>query len=71
VGAFEISSGHEIGTNKCRVIKKSVCTRWLQYIKLQEMSKVSHTSLQTFIDTPNCVIEDRVQYTNYIIMVSD
>jgi hypothetical protein len=33
------------------------------------MFKVSPASLQTFIDTPNCVLEDRVQYTNYVIMV--
>ena len=26
------------------------------------MFKVSPTSLQTFIDTPNCVLEGRVQY---------
>jgi len=26
------------------------------------MFKVSLASLQTFIDTPNCVLEDRVQY---------
>jgi hypothetical protein len=34
-----------------RVIKKSLCTWWLQYRKLQVMFKVSPTSLQTFIDT--------------------
>jgi hypothetical protein len=33
------------------------------------MFKVTPASLQTFIDTPNCVLEDRVQYT--VIMVSD
>jgi len=27
------------------------------------MFKVSPASLQTFIDTPNCVFEDRVQYS--------
>jgi hypothetical protein len=27
------------------------------------MFKVSSASLQTFIDTPNCVLEDRAQYT--------
>jgi hypothetical protein len=27
------------------------------------MFKVSPASLQTFIDTPNCVLEDRVQYS--------
>jgi len=32
-----------------RVIKKSLCTWWLQYRKLQVMFKVSSASLQTFI----------------------
>jgi len=27
------------------------------------MFEVSPTSLQTFIDTPNCVLEDRVRYS--------
>jgi hypothetical protein len=27
------------------------------------MFKVSSSSLQTFIDTPNCVLEDYVQYS--------
>jgi hypothetical protein len=27
------------------------------------MFKVSPSSLQTFVDTPNCVLEDRVQYS--------
>jgi hypothetical protein len=45
-----------------RVIKKSLCTWWLQYRKLQVMFRVSPTNLQTFTDTPNCVLEDRVQY---------
>jgi hypothetical protein len=31
--------------------------------KLHIMFKVSPTSLQIFIDTPNCVLEDRVQYS--------
>jgi hypothetical protein len=35
------------------------------------MFKASPAGLQTFIDTPNCVLEDRVQYTNYVIMGSD
>jgi hypothetical protein len=34
-----------------------------QYRKLQVMFKVSPTSLQTFIDTPNCVLKDYVQYS--------
>jgi hypothetical protein len=42
---------------------KSLCTWWLQYGKLQVMFKVSPASLQTFIDTPNCVLEDSVQYS--------
>jgi len=46
-----------------RMIKKSLCTWWLQYRKLQVMFKVSPSSLQTFIDTPKCVLEDRVQYS--------
>ena len=46
-----------------RMIKKSPCTWWLQYRKLQVMFKVSPASLQTFVDTPNCVLEDRVQYS--------
>jgi hypothetical protein len=29
--------------------------------KLQALFKVSPASLQTFIDKPNCVLEDRVQ----------
>jgi hypothetical protein len=51
-----------------RVIKKSLCTWWLQYRKLQVMFKVSPASLQTFIDTPNCVPEDRVQYRTVHIL---
>jgi hypothetical protein len=40
---------------------------------------MSPASFQVFIDTPNCVLEDRVQYStphftlnsNYVIMVSE
>jgi hypothetical protein len=32
-------------------------------IQLQVMFKMFPASLQTFIDTPNCVLEDRVQYS--------
>ena len=46
-----------------RVIKRSLCTWWLHYRKLQVMFKVSPASLQTFIDKPNCVLEDPVQYS--------
>ena len=35
-----------------------------QYRKLQEMFKVPPANLQTFIDIPNCVLEDRVQYSS-------
>jgi hypothetical protein len=52
-----------------RVINKSLCAWWLQYRKLQAMFKVSPASLQTCIDTPNSVLEDRAQYTNYVITV--
>ena len=31
--------------------------------KVTSMFKVSPASLQTFIDTPNCILEDRVQYS--------
>jgi hypothetical protein len=54
-----------------RVIKNSLCTSWLQYRMLQVMSKVFPASLQTFTDTPNCVIEDRVQDNNYVIIVTE
>jgi hypothetical protein len=46
-----------------RVIKTSLCTWWLQYRKLQVMLKVSPASLQTSINTSNCVLEHRVQYS--------
>jgi hypothetical protein len=72
-------------TDDIQDVKKSLCTWWLQYRKLQVMFKVSPASLQTFIDKPKCVLEDRVQYstvrvqysavrvqyTNYVIMISD
>jgi len=32
------------------------------------MFKVSSASLQTFIDMPNCFVEDRVQYTTVHIL---
>jgi hypothetical protein len=32
------------------------------------MYKVSPASLQTFIDTPNCVLEDSVQYSTVHIL---
>jgi hypothetical protein len=52
-----------LNRSKYRVIKKSLCTWWLRYRKLRVIFKVYPASLQTFIDTPNCVLEDRVQYS--------
>jgi hypothetical protein len=45
-----------------RVIKKSLWSWWLQYRKLRVMFKMYPASLQIFINTPNCVLEDHVQY---------
>jgi len=63
------SSGGKVHVWLYRVIKKSLCIWWLQYRKLQVMFRVSPGSLQTFIDTPNCVLED--PNSNYVIMVGD
>jgi hypothetical protein len=58
-----------------RVIKKSLCTWWLEHRNLQVMFKVSPANVQTFIVPQNCVLEDRVQYSTVhipnVIMVSD
>jgi hypothetical protein len=54
-----------------RVIKKSLCTWWLQYRKLQVMFKVSRASLQTFIDTRLTLTPSVIPNSNYVIMVSD
>jgi hypothetical protein len=36
------------------------------------MSTVSLANLQTFIDKPNCILEDRVQYSmSAVITISD
>jgi hypothetical protein len=35
------------------------------------MFEVYPASLQTFIDKPNCVVEDRVQPINYVIVVTE
>jgi hypothetical protein len=67
---------------KYRVIKKPLCTWWLQYRNLQVMFKVLPASLQTFID---CLADDRqgqedtrltltppvIPNSNYVTMVSD
>jgi len=45
------------------VIKKSLYIWWLQFRNLQVSLKVFPTTLQTFIDTPKCFLEDRVQYS--------
>jgi hypothetical protein len=62
---FRVKELREEVTIPClyRVIKKSMCTWWLQYRRLQVMFKVYPASLQAFIDAPNCVLEDRVQYS--------
>jgi hypothetical protein len=57
----------QLCTHIYRVFKKSLCTWWLRYRILQVMFKVSPASLQTFIDTPKCVFEDRVQYSTVYI----
>jgi hypothetical protein len=41
---------------------------WLQYRKVQVTFKVSPTSLQTFIDKPNCILEDHVRYSKVHIL---
>jgi hypothetical protein len=42
---------------------KSLCAPHDYNTKLQVMFKASTASLQTFIDTQNCVLEDRIQYS--------
>jgi hypothetical protein len=54
-----------------RVIKKSLCTWWLQYRKLQVMFKVSPASLRTFFDTRLTLTPSVIPNSNYVIMVSD
>jgi hypothetical protein len=62
-------------TKLYRVIKKSLCTWWLQYRKLQVMFKVSPASLHTFIDrasqgdTRLTLTPSVIPISNYIIMV--
>jgi hypothetical protein len=57
------------------MIKKSLCTWWLQYGKLQVMFEVSSASLQRFIDTPGgtrlTLTSSIIPNSNYVIMVSD
>jgi hypothetical protein len=54
-----------------RAIRKSLCTWWLQYRKLQVMFKVSPVSLQTFIDARLTLTPSVIPNSNYVIMVSD
>jgi hypothetical protein len=54
-----------------RVIKKSLCTWWLQYRKLQVMFRVSPASLQTFIGTRLTLTPSVIPNCNYVILVSD
>jgi hypothetical protein len=54
-----------------RVIRKSLCTWWLQYGKLQVIFKVSPSSLQTFINTRLTLPPSVIPNSNYVIMVSD
>jgi hypothetical protein len=56
---------------KYRVIKKSLCTWWLQYRKLRGMFRVSPTSLQTFIGTRFTLMPSVIPNSYYIIMISD
>jgi hypothetical protein len=54
----------------------SLCTWWLQYRRLQVMSKVSPVNLQEFIDTrltltPSFIHNSITYYNNYVIIVSD
>jgi hypothetical protein len=60
-GATKSSGGQVFNSlpRNYRVIKKSLCAWWLQYVKLQIMFRVSLASLQTFIDMPNCFFEDQ------------
>jgi hypothetical protein len=56
---------------KYRVIKKSLCTWWLQYRKVQVLFKISPASLQTFIDTHFTPTPSVIPNSDYVIMVSD
>jgi hypothetical protein len=60
---FEHASNPSSGGSNVQGDQKSLCTWWLQYRKLQITFKVSPASLQIFIDTPNCFLEARVQYS--------
>jgi hypothetical protein len=53
------------------MIRKSLCTWWLQYRKLQVMFNVSLVSLQTFIDTRLTLAPLAISNSKYVMMVSD
>jgi hypothetical protein len=53
------------------VIKKSLCTSWLQYRKLQVMFKAPPTSLQIFIDTHLTLTPSVILNSNYGTMISN
>jgi hypothetical protein len=53
-----------------RVTKRSLCTWWLQYRKLQVMYKVSPASLQTFINTVLTLTASVIPNSNYVITIS-
>jgi hypothetical protein len=54
-----------------RVNKKSLCTWWLQYRKLQVMFKVSPANLQDQEDTRLKLTPSVIPNSNYVVMVSD
>jgi hypothetical protein len=53
------------------VIKKSLCTRWLQYRKLQVIFKVSPADRQGQRDTRLTLTPSSILNSNYVIMVSN
>jgi hypothetical protein len=76
VGSYAPAFGLEVTpvgvkTKLYRVIAKSLCTRWLQYRKLQVMFKVSPASLQTFTDTRLTLTPSVLPNSNYVIVVSE
>jgi hypothetical protein len=61
-------SGKRQCVDMYRVIKKSLCTWWLQYRKLQVTLNVSPASLQTFTDTRLTLTPPAIPNSNYVIM---
>jgi hypothetical protein len=54
-----------------RAIKRSLCTWWLHYRKLQVMFKMSLAILQTFIDTRLTLTPSVMPNSNYVSTLSD